>query len=68
MRGVAQASEFVDERRRTIGIEQNGHRFVGGQENNGWRLRDAIAQRAPILILDDSGMGFATDAEIAWGD
>ena len=64
---VAQASEFVQTKEGGLdyGIEQNGRNLSGGQKQ--WMtIARAIAQHAPILILDDSAsaLDFATDAKL----
>ena len=65
--GVAQASEFVQTKEGGLdyGIEQNGRNLSGGQKQR-MTIARAIAQHAPILILDDSAsaLDFATDAKL----
>ena len=65
--GVAQASEFVQTKEGGLdyGIEQNGRNLSGGQKQR-MTIARAIAQQAPILILDDSAsaLDFATDAKL----
>jgi len=64
---VAQASEFVQTKEGGLdyGIEQNGRNLSGGQKQR-MTIARAIAQHAPILILDDSAsaLDFATDAKL----
>ena len=64
---VAQASEFVQTKEGGLdyGIEQNGRNLSGGQKQR-MTIARAIAQQAPILILDDSAsaLDFATDAKL----
>ena len=65
--GVAQASEFVQTKEGGLdySIEQNGRNLSGGQKQR-MTIARAIAQQAPILILDDSAsaLDFATDAKL----
>ena len=64
---VAQASEFVQTKEGGLdySIEQNGRNLSGGQKQR-MTIARAIAQQAPILILDDSAsaLDFATDAKL----
>ena len=64
---VAQASEFVQTKEGGLdySIEQNGRNLSGGQKQR-MTIARAIAQHAPILILDDSAsaLDFATDAKL----
>ena len=65
--GIAQASEFVQTKEGGLdySIEQNGRNLSGGQKQR-MTIARAIAQHAPILILDDSAsaLDFATDAKL----